>query len=1735
MATTAPISFADWKAGQSAAPADSPTAPVSFADWKASKAAKPAFAEIPASGAASSEKPDSFLGEAKPAAKAPEEKNTDSLSKKIVMRALHGAEALGENAGALFDVAASFPGAVIGGMGTAVFAGIGALKGEQDQKSLWKAATEFGKDIAEDNPLAHPVKSIMEWAGHKEGYSNSTVVSVLDKFSSFIQKGGAYAEEKIGIPAEAVNALTEQLTNLGMMKGGELIHSKLSGKAPEAPKPAGPPPSDISFAGPALDAEAATPGASTVKPKMGEGMEDLQARQKAQPVREVPRMPGLPPEKQDQTGQETVPPAEATPPVGAEGPRPEEVPPAPLGAMSHANPDGTTPHVVEEGFRDFGGPYVPPVDAMTDTLNFAAGVSDPRATATPSTLDTRKYATSIGNDNVKVAEHIHSNVQELFGQQSSEYQKSNAGIPAQAAQHAINYMEALKNAKSSAGASKAAFIKQARESYEKLQEIEKGIHGDIAKADQLRTAKQQQVKSDFAEKDTSTWKQTGKQLGSNEGGTYMDANGTEWYVKTPKTEDHVRNENLAAYFYEEAGIAVPLLKEVTHNGKPAVASRIVKNVTPGATEHTKGVKSGFATDAWLANWDVAGLGMDNIHTDENGLALRLDTGGALRYRAKGESKKLSQIVHEFNSLRDSNTNPQSAKLFKNMTDQELIDSIKRVEKISDARVEELVKKYGPKDAVENEKLVDILILRKSDLVKKRVALENKIAAAKAVTASTLNQFPKPDYSKIPTHKAAQAEEGIGAAGYVKEKFPDWNAPEFPDWLKAVVKSPNFKNFYGNSIFKDADGNPMIRYHGTKGGSKGSFLAFMQSDISSIGKVEKIKSGVFSAGSFEHAKGYSKGTGQVLPLFVRAERPFDYLNQAHVDAVVQRAKEIGQYISQHQIDNIKVGSFGAMEHANFLKALRSLKADGMFDSYFTSEGGYTGPKRNISVLDRTQLKSVFNPGKFSRTNPNMYGFGTPALLGTIAATGAIGLAVYKETQDPYEAALFTVGAAGLAAILVKHGGMEPSEFSKLGEEYWKPDFNTMLDPRYLGRALQWTKMATTADTTVLWQNLKNARKVGVSEAMDRKFRNVSEDPKTINTLSAEERVLYEQYVMPLKAAMAEQLNKIQDPAERQMVAHEIETRAAKNHRAWWDAITDGSEGIGPRGFQKAASATKARSVFALEDGTIITVKKLPSAAGKPGDFKVTAWKDNVRTDLGLSKTNVTKGSDFAGQKVVSAKQIDIEKHTPIRYVDSDIATHSLKLGELMKYTREKELVDNLLQSPAAQGLFAHEKYGQIPPGFVQPEGSMSIPSLRGVFMPKEYAEVFGDFIKKNKGSENLLEGAKNIMIRAMMLNPYAHIMNEMVHWYDSRGISGFITPTGVGAASKGLYGMAATMPDAVRSVILQDKFQIEMQKTGGFLLYPAVKNQRAWNNILQTSLTQAVKTGSFKEMAIALGTSPARLAKKISDMGSSIMWATRDIMYTQLVKEQVLMGKTMEEAIKETGKHMPEYYIPSRIIADNQLGRVASKTLQSPLLVFSPYHYGMVKAVKEIGKDMTSGKMNHMANGLDRAAAIMVALTVLYPVLDEINQNLTGQDEAKQRRAGIYHIINSVGEIMDGKKDASSLVSSLLTPNPAIVTAIEELQNHYLWSGQPIRHEGASAKAQALETARHLASKLKPAQTVDDVAYAGRKSWEQAALAELDIQAKSKAQIARSDAARKGRETQGKKAEKKFNKTYGLDD
>lgn len=237
--------------------------------------------------------------------------------------------------------------------------------------------------------------------------------------------------------------------------------------------------------------------------------------------------------------------------------------------------------------------------------------------------------------------------------------------------------------------------------------------------------------------DFAKFRQIGGQGGSNPGGLYEHVDtGERWYIKTPQTDDHARNEALAAALYRAIGVDAPDVVTLNVNGRLGVASKIVDGAEkkPAALKAgtVQGAADGFVADAWLANWDVVGLSFDNMLV-ANGKAIRLDTGGALLYRAQGGAKgaAFGTKVAELDTLRDAAKNPQAAAVFKHVGDDHLKAGAERLSLLDDAKIRSLVDELGPGDAQQRAKLADTLIARKADILARVGLDEAKLAAAKA--------------------------------------------------------------------------------------------------------------------------------------------------------------------------------------------------------------------------------------------------------------------------------------------------------------------------------------------------------------------------------------------------------------------------------------------------------------------------------------------------------------------------------------------------------------------------------------------------------------------------------------------------------------------------------------------------------------------------------------------------------------------------------------------------------------------------------------------------------------------------------------------------------------------------------------------------------------------------------------------------------------------------------------------
>ncbi|CAB4122530.1 Nudix_Hydrolase domain containing protein [uncultured Caudovirales phage] len=292
--------------------------------------------------------------------------------------------------------------------------------------------------------------------------------------------------------------------------------------------------------------------------------------------------------------------------------------------------------------------------------------------------------------------------------------------------------------------------------------------------------------------------------GSNPGAMYQEG-GDKWLVKgnakanqvTPQqSDDRAKNEVLASKLMLAAGVGAPDMKLVDLEGKfgggLGVASKMVEGATsllggPNPIEKSL-VKMDFAVHAWLANYDVLGMGYDNT-VIQGGKAINIDPGGALLFRAQGLPKDLAAHggvldpkAPEFETMRQ-NTSEQVA-VFGSMTKFQLHQAAKKLANISDATIRKLVTTYGPGDAAFQKKLADNLIQRK-------YAIMDKVGftAAQQAGIVSLTDFetaPKPERVKSTVdQKAVEVEAKAISAAAPKVDIPE--KPTFNSSFKSADK------------------------------------------------------------------------------------------------------------------------------------------------------------------------------------------------------------------------------------------------------------------------------------------------------------------------------------------------------------------------------------------------------------------------------------------------------------------------------------------------------------------------------------------------------------------------------------------------------------------------------------------------------------------------------------------------------------------------------------------------------------------------------------------------------------------------------------------------------------------------------------------------------------------------------------------------------------------------------------
>lgn len=184
-------------------------------------------------------------------------------------------------------------------------------------------------------------------------------------------------------------------------------------------------------------------------------------------------------------------------------------------------------------------------------------------------------------------------------------------------------------------------------------------------------------------------------LGGSTGAQLVQGpDGAKYIRKRGKNAGHLLEEGIADAAYNALGIPVPAFSITQTASGPVKLSQFLEGAqsigsflsgsSAAASAVRKQLRSGFAADALLANWDVMGAGLDNVLV-KDGVAYRVDNGGALRYRAQGALKGASfgDIPLELWSLRDG-TNGQASQAFGKLTIFDIAGQIKGIVAKADA-------------------------------------------------------------------------------------------------------------------------------------------------------------------------------------------------------------------------------------------------------------------------------------------------------------------------------------------------------------------------------------------------------------------------------------------------------------------------------------------------------------------------------------------------------------------------------------------------------------------------------------------------------------------------------------------------------------------------------------------------------------------------------------------------------------------------------------------------------------------------------------------------------------------------------------------------------------------------------------------------------------------------------------------------------------------------------------------
>lgn len=312
--------------------------------------------------------------------------------------------------------------------------------------------------------------------------------------------------------------------------------------------------------------------------------------------------------------------------------------------------------------------------------------------------------------------------------------------------------------------------------------------------------------------DISDWT-PGKALGGSNGARlYTDPDGNKFVVKpvsgpnfTP-SQHTADMEALASVIYNSTGSKAPEIGFTTLNGKPAVVSTWTDYTPLGhlsgeqLAAAKKKLYDNYAIDTWLANYDLIGLGQENVGVDADGNIVYIDNGGAFDVKAQGDKKQWwGDDAVDFDTwssgMKPSQSSAWNATIpfYNGISNAEKIESAKKLQAITDQDIANMVAKIPSMSPDEKEKLVNTLAARRDSILKK--------ASLQVTPQEPVKVAGDPELPKLGDKVSYTQGNGVKKSGTVVGYKPDGSMK---------VKS---------DVTVDKNGNPVVHSVGSQNISK----------------------------------------------------------------------------------------------------------------------------------------------------------------------------------------------------------------------------------------------------------------------------------------------------------------------------------------------------------------------------------------------------------------------------------------------------------------------------------------------------------------------------------------------------------------------------------------------------------------------------------------------------------------------------------------------------------------------------------------------------------------------------------------------------------------------------------------------------------------------------------------------------------------------------------------------------